>query len=71
MQFLHPESYRILLDDRILQDPMGSGVRYVDLGNDTIYEREKENKSHRKKKMITCPYEVYQMYSFFVHTSEC
>ncbi len=32
MQFRHPESYRILSDDRILQDPMGSGVGYVDLG---------------------------------------
>jgi hypothetical protein len=32
MQFRHPESYRILSDGRILQDPMGSGVGYVDLG---------------------------------------
>ena len=31
MQFRHPESYRILSDGRILQDPMGSGVGYVDL----------------------------------------
>ena len=34
MQFRHPESYRILSDGRILQDPMGSGVGYVDLGFD-------------------------------------
>ncbi len=33
MQFRHPQSYRILSDGRILQDPMGSGVGYVDLGN--------------------------------------
>jgi hypothetical protein len=33
MQFRHPESYRILSDGRILQDPMGSGVGYVDLGS--------------------------------------
>jgi hypothetical protein len=32
MQFRHSESYRILSDGRILQDPMGSGVGYVDLG---------------------------------------
>ncbi len=32
MQFRHPEFYRILSDGRILQDPMGSGVGYVDLG---------------------------------------
>ncbi len=32
MQFRHPESYRILSDGRILQDPMGSGVGYVNLG---------------------------------------
>ncbi len=32
MQFRHPESYRILSDGRILQDPMGSGVGYVGLG---------------------------------------
>jgi hypothetical protein len=32
MQFRHPESYRILSDGRILQDPMVSGVGYVDLG---------------------------------------
>ncbi len=32
MQFRHPESYQILSDGRILQDPMGSGVGYVDLG---------------------------------------
>jgi hypothetical protein len=32
MQFRHPESYRILSDGRILQDPMGSGVGYVDVG---------------------------------------
>jgi hypothetical protein len=32
MQFRHPESYRILSDGRILQDHMGSGVGYVDLG---------------------------------------
>ncbi len=35
MQFRHPESYRILSDDRILQDPMESGVGYVDLGLDS------------------------------------
>jgi hypothetical protein len=35
MQFRHPESYRILLDGRILQDPMGSGIGYVDLGENT------------------------------------
>ncbi len=34
MQFRHPESYRILSDGRILEDPMGSGVGYVDLGID-------------------------------------
>jgi hypothetical protein len=32
MQFRHPESHRILSDGRILQDPMRSGVGYVDLG---------------------------------------
>ncbi len=32
MQFRHPESYRILSDGQILQDPMESGVGYVDLG---------------------------------------
>ncbi len=32
MQFRHLESYRILSDGRILQDPMGSGIGYVDLG---------------------------------------
>jgi hypothetical protein len=34
MQFRHPESYRILSDGRILQDPMGSGIGYVDLGSE-------------------------------------
>jgi hypothetical protein len=33
MQFRHPESYRILSDGRILQDPMGSDVEYMDLGD--------------------------------------
>ncbi len=32
MQFRHPESYRILTDGRILQDPMGSDIGSVDLG---------------------------------------
>jgi hypothetical protein len=32
MKFRHSESYRILSDGRILQDPMGSGGGYVDLG---------------------------------------
>jgi hypothetical protein len=32
MQFRHPESYRMLSDGRILQDPMGSDVGYMDLG---------------------------------------
>jgi hypothetical protein len=36
MQFRHPESYRIMSDGRILQDPMGSGVGYVDLGGTII-----------------------------------
>ncbi len=36
MQFRHQESYRILSDGRILQDPMGSGVWYVDLGRKNL-----------------------------------
>jgi hypothetical protein len=32
MQFRHPESYQIFSDGRILQDSMGPGVGYVDLG---------------------------------------
>ncbi len=35
MQVRHPKSYRILSDGRILQDPMGSDVAYVDLGRHT------------------------------------
>jgi hypothetical protein len=39
MQFRHPESYRILSDGRILQDPMRYDVGYVDLGNNDFYRK--------------------------------